>query len=115
MIHNLYIENQFVTVYYVYIVTDKEKKQMQVGITVSLIERLQKLEQQPDENACKYLVYYESFQQDIESVKTEIRLSDYSQRKLRKFVLRKNADLEFLNDKIKSNHAINSLKTQVNY
>lgn len=90
------MEQDFKVVYCVYIVTDEEKKRLEVGITAAMQERLKKLEEENITDACKYLVYYEKYDIDRDSVKREQKLSAYSQRKLRKLVETLNPQLEFL-------------------
>lgn len=92
------IETQFKQVYYVYIVTNEQKSFFDTGVTIDLPGILKKLEKYPGERNCIYLVYYERFNNDMAAVQREMKLSDYSQRKLKKLVHNKNKEMIFLNE-----------------
>lgn len=76
------------TLYYVYILADRNRSRFKTGVTTHLPEHPEKLDDSP------VLVYYEAFETAVECVKREAKLSDYSQRKLRKLVEGGNPELK---------------------
>lgn len=93
------MEIEFRTCYFVYIATDKYKSFFKAGITTSLKALFPLTGMDPlanDTNSLNCLLYYEQHDEKFTAIKRETELAFLSQRKLRKFVLMSNPDLDFI-------------------
>ncbi len=93
------MEIEFRTCYFVYIVTDKYKSLFKTGITTSLkaLFPLAGMNQGAGSaNGLCHLLYYEQHEEKYTAIRRETELAFLSQRKLRKFVLMSNPDLDFI-------------------
>ena len=93
--------------YYVYIITNKNKTVLYIGVTNNLKDRLF-FHANPEANSkhfshkyrCKYLIYYEHFS-DIEvAIKREKQLKKWNRSKKELLIKSKNPKWNFLNDLI---------------
>ena len=93
--------------YYIYIITNKNKSVLYIGVTNSLKERLY-YHSNPEANSkhfshkynCKYLIYFEHYQ-DIEiAIKREKQLKKWNRKKKDFLIATKNPNWDFLNDEI---------------
>ena len=93
--------------YYVYILTNKSKTVLYIGMTNSLKERLY-FHNNPEAHSksfthkykCNYLMYYERFSDVEEAIKREKQIKKWRRDKKEWLIKFKNSDLKFLNDEI---------------
>ena len=93
--------------YYVYILTNKSKTVLYIGMTNSLKERLY-FHNNPEAHSksfthkykCNYLIYYERFSDVEEAIKREKQIKKWRRDKKEWLIKLKNPDLKFLNDEI---------------
>ena len=93
--------------YYVYIITNKNKTVLYIGVTNSLKERLY-YHNNPEAHSksfshkykCKYLLYYEHFFEIEDAIKREKQLKRWSRVKKDWLINFKNPNWDFLNDTI---------------
>ena len=93
--------------YYVYIITNLKKTVLYVGVTNDLKARLF-YHANPEANSkhfshkykCKYLIYFEHYQDVNISIKREKQLKRWNRKKKEFLVNTKNPDWNFLNDEI---------------
>ncbi|WP_411768966.1 GIY-YIG nuclease family protein [Winogradskyella sp. A3E31] len=93
--------------YYVYILTNKNKTVLYIGVTNSIKERLYfHNNPEPFSKAftakynCFYLVYYEHFFEVANAIKREKELKGWSRKKKEHLITHTNPDWKFLNDNI---------------
>ena len=93
--------------YYVYIITNKIKSVLYIGVANNLKERLY-YHNNPEANSkhfshkynCKYLLYFEHYQ-DIEiAINREKQLKKWNRKKKETLINTKNPEWNFLNDRI---------------
>jgi len=93
--------------YYVYILTNKIKTVLYIGVTNNLKERLF-YHTNPEAHSksfshkyrCKYLIYFEHFLEIEDAIKREKQLKKRNRAKKEWLISLKNPDLTFLNDSI---------------
>ena len=103
------MKNKNIHNYYVYIITNANKKVLYVGVTNSLTRRL--LEHEMDSKGlkksftgrynCFYLVYYEWFQYINSAIKREKELKGWKREKKEMLINSINPNWDFLNDDFK--------------
>ncbi|PZU80685.1 MAG: endonuclease [Chryseobacterium sp.] len=93
--------------YYVYILTNKNKTVLYIGVTNSLVERLQwhKIKEATElhfthKYNCYYLVYYEHFQDVDTAIQREKQLKGWRREKKEILINNFNPEWKFLNDEI---------------
>jgi putative endonuclease len=97
-----------VNIYYVYIVTDKEKVTLETGVAGALNVRLNRLELNADNdattgsNTCIYLLYWEKFTDVHEAMAREEKIRKMSKAKKEELIKQVNLQLRFLNDEVKA-------------
>lgn len=93
--------------YYVYILTNKIKSVLYIGVTNDLKTRLY-YHQNPEANSkhfthkyqCKYLVYFEHYQNIEIAIDREKQLKKWNRKKKENLINTKNSSWSFLNDEI---------------
>lgn len=93
--------------YYVYILTNKNKTVLYIGVTNSLKERLY-WHQNPDpvtrhfthKYSCCHLIYYEDFKDIDEAIKREKQLKGWRREKKEILINEFNPEWKFLNNEI---------------
>ena len=93
--------------YYIYIITNKNKAVLYIGVTSNLKERLY-YHSHPEANSkhfshkynCKYLIYFEHYQEVEIAIKREKQLKKWSRKKKEYLIFTKNPQWNFLNDEI---------------
>ncbi|NVK51799.1 MAG: GIY-YIG nuclease family protein [Flavobacteriaceae bacterium] len=93
--------------YFVYIITNKNRTVLYLGVTNNLKERLY-YHSTSEVNSthfshryrCKYLVYYEQFQSVNIAINREKQLKKWNRKKKEFLINSKNPNWNFLNDKI---------------
>ncbi|WP_347923446.1 GIY-YIG nuclease family protein [Pontimicrobium sp. SW4] len=93
--------------YYVYILTNKNKTVLYIGVTNNLKERLY-YHSNPEAHSksfshkynCKYLIYFEHFFEIEEAIKREKQLKKWNRAKKERLINFKNPDWTFLNDAV---------------
>ena len=95
------MEIEFRICYYVYILTDRQRESLKVGVTVDLKALLnpapdEVLFRPGDEQRC--LLYYEKFDEVRAAVAREGELSAFSKRRLRRLVALNNPEWLFLDE-----------------
>ena len=93
--------------YYIYILTNKAKTVLYIGVTNNLKRRIYE-HQNPKENSTSfssryntfYLVYYEHFFNILKAIQREKQLKRWSRIKKEKLIATKNPEWNFLNDTI---------------
>lgn len=93
--------------YFVYILTNKSKTVLYIGVTNNLSERIYwHSNPQADSKAfttkykCFYLIYFEQFQDVDLAIKREKELKGWKREKKENLIHSYNPDWEFLNDRI---------------
>ncbi|WP_407405817.1 GIY-YIG nuclease family protein [Chryseobacterium sp.] len=94
--------------YYTYILTNKNKTVLYVGITNDLQIRLQQhFDPKINTNSftskykCYFLVYYEHFSEVELAIAREKQIKGWSRKKKEELIILSNPNWEFLNDSIK--------------
>jgi putative endonuclease len=93
--------------YYVYVITNKLKTVLYIGVTNNLEESLY-YHSNPEANSkhfshkfnCKYLIYFEHYKNIDIAIKREKQLKKWSRKKKEDLINSKNSNWSFLNDKI---------------
>ena len=93
--------------YYVYILTNKMKTVLYIGVTNELKERLY-WHKNPEANSktftvkynCFYLIYFEHFQDIEQAIDREKQLKGWRREKKEKLITSFNPNWRFLNDEI---------------
>ncbi|TJY38157.1 GIY-YIG nuclease family protein [Pontimicrobium aquaticum] len=93
--------------YYVYIITNKNKTVLYIGVTNNLKERIF-YHSNPEPHSksfshkykCKYLIYFEHFLEIEDAIKREKQLKKWSRAKKERLINLKNPDWTFLNDTV---------------
>ena len=93
--------------YYVYILTNKIKTVLYIGVTNELNIRLY-YHSNPEANSkhfthkyrCKYLIYFEHYQNIEIAIEREKQLKRWSRKKKEQLIATKNSNWRFLNDEI---------------
>ncbi|MCL7752386.1 GIY-YIG nuclease family protein [Polaribacter sp. Z022] len=93
--------------YYIYIITNKSKTVLYIGVTNSLKERLY-YHSNPEANSkhfshkynCRYLVYFEHYQDIETAISREKQLKKWNRKKKDFLIATKNPNWDFLNDEI---------------
>ncbi|SFW41717.1 putative endonuclease [Sinomicrobium oceani] len=93
--------------YYVYILTNRKKTVLYIGVTNNLKTRLY-YHKNTDTNStaftaryrCFYLIYWEHFDSIIKAIKREKELKGWRREKKENLINNFNPEWEFLNDKI---------------
>jgi len=93
--------------YYVYIMTNKHRNVLYVGITNSLGRRVYEHENGLIEGFtkkynCHYLIYYEHFTNIDHAIKREKEIKGWRREKKYALIVKFNPQLKFLNDEAKS-------------
>ena len=93
--------------YYVYIMTNKHKNVLYVGITNSLWRRVYEHENGLIEGFtkkynCHYLIYYEHFTNIDLAIKREKEIKGWRREKKDALIATTNPQFKFINDKVKS-------------
>jgi len=88
--------------YYVYILTNKNKKVLYTGITNDIYRRIDEHFSGEKKGFsqlynCKYLIYYEKYSSNIEAIGREKQIKKYSRRKKIKLINSFNPEWKFLN------------------
>lgn len=91
--------------HYVYIMTNKNRTVLYIGVTSCLIERVRKhydgfYKGFSKKYNCQYLIYYEKFDYIINAIKREKQLKGWRREKKLALITSKNPNLIFLNDEI---------------
>jgi putative endonuclease len=89
--------------FYIYIVTDKERKRIEIDVTGDLNNRLIQLksaENAPDKLPCLHLVYWESYNDVKEALVREKAIKKLSRKKKKALVGNTNPEWVFLNEKV---------------
>lgn len=90
--------------YYVYITTDENKIELETGLAGALSIGLQQLESKADvsEGAiCKYLLYWEGYEDALQAITREKKLKKLSKKKKVELINKHNPEWRFLNEEIK--------------
>ncbi len=97
--------------FYVYIITDEKRTLLEIGLTTALSVRLQHLQNEPDAYKaldshpdCKYIVYWETFQDASAAVKREESIKRWSNKKKRALVSTRNPEWQFFNEDVFAMH-----------
>ncbi len=93
--------------YYVYILTNKSKTVLYIGMTNNLKERFF-YHNNPEAHSksfshkynCKHLIYFEYFSEVEDAIKREKQLKKWRREKKDQLIKLNNPNLEFLNDKV---------------
>jgi putative endonuclease len=93
--------------YYVYILTNKNKTVLYIGVTNDLKERLH-YHNNPEAHSksfshkykCNYLIYFEHFFEIDDAIKREKQLKRWNREKKEFLIQTKNPNWEFLNNSI---------------
>jgi putative endonuclease len=93
---------------YVYIVTNKNKTVLYVGVTNNLPRRLGEHYKYSQHNSksftgrynCYYLLYYEGYENMIEAIKREKEIKKWRREKKVRLIESLNPDWEFLNNTV---------------
>ncbi|KGL62575.1 excinuclease ABC [Polaribacter sp. Hel1_85] len=93
--------------YYIYIITNKSKTVLYIGVTNNLKERLF-YHSNPEANSkhfshkynCKYLVYFEHYQDIETAISREKQLKKWNRKKKDFLISKKNPNWDFLNDEV---------------
>ena len=93
--------------YYVYILTNKNKTVLYIGVTNNLKNRLH-YHRNPVANSkhfthkynCKYLLYFENYQDINTAIDREKQLKNWNRKKKENLIISKNPNWNFLNDSI---------------
>mgnify|MGYP002063997758 CR=1 FL=1 len=93
--------------HFVYIMTNRNKNVLYIGVTNNLKRRIIEHENGLDNGFsrkynCNYLTYYEEFRPINNAIKREKELKGWRREKKDKLILSKNPQLKFLNDTLKS-------------
>ncbi len=83
--------------FYVYIVTDRERKELVTGTTGDLSGRLTRLK--ADQIVCRLLLYYERFDTPAEAMSRQKKLTRWSRRKKADLINCLNPEWQSLNDR----------------
>ena len=91
--------------HYVYIMTNKNKNVLYIGVTNNLKRRISEHEKGIDKGFswkynCHYLIYYEEFRSINKAIKREKELKGWRRSKKDALIISVNPKLTFLNDKI---------------
>ncbi len=92
--------------YYVFIVTNEDKKTLSTGIAANLTERLYQLEQSlftplnPESkiSTCVYLIYWEGFSDALAAMEREQTIKKLSKKKKIEIINKVNPEWRFLNE-----------------
>ena len=92
---------------YIYIITNKNKAVLYIGVTNNLKKRLY-YHSHPEANSkhfshkynCKYLIYFEHYQEVEIAINREKQLKKWSRKKKEYLISTKNPQRNFLNDEI---------------
>ena len=92
--------------YYVYIMTNKSRKVLYVGVTNSLSRRVFEHEKGlikgfTQKYNCHYLVYYEYFEDIDLAIHREKQIKGWNRKKKNELIASSNPDFVFLNEKAK--------------
>ncbi|MEA2096752.1 MAG: GIY-YIG nuclease family protein [Candidatus Cloacimonadota bacterium] len=93
--------------HYVYIMTNKNRTVLYIGVTSELGERVHKhfcglWNGFAKKYNCHYLIYYEKFEYISDAIKREKQLKGWRREKKLTLITTKNPQLKFLNDEIQS-------------
>lgn len=88
--------------YYVYILTNKHKTTLYIGVTNNLKRRVYEHFNGINEGftkkyKCKYLIYYESFEWILDAIKREKQLKKFNRNKKEAIISKFNPGWKFLN------------------
>ena len=91
--------------YFVYIMTNKHKDVLYIGVTNDLEKRAYEHETGKNDGFtkkynCFYLIYYERFTDIKHAIEREKQLKRWSRKKKDSLIAQKNPNLKFLNDRI---------------
>lgn len=92
--------------YFVYILTNKNKTTLYIGVTNDLKRRLHEHKNNENKSSftkrynCFYLIYYEQFSRIVEAIAREKELKGWKRDKKEYLIHDFNPDWEFLNDEI---------------
>lgn len=91
--------------YFVYIVTNKNKTVLYIGVTNDLQRRVYEHENGlmpgfTKKYNCHFLVYYEHFQNIDDAIEREKELKKWRREKKENLIIRNNPDWKFLNSQI---------------
>jgi len=94
--------------YYVYIMTNKNKTVLYIGVTNNLQRRVYEHESGLNQGFsnkynCHYLIYYEHFLSIEDAIEREKELKKWRREKKEKLIAKQNPEWRFLNDMIKEN------------
>lgn len=91
--------------FYVYIVTDKERKRLELGTTGDLAYRLAKLEANIDDKAseCSLLIYWEALDDAIKAVARSEEIARWSRKRKAALIEQANPEWKPFNEEIKLN------------
>ena len=91
--------------YYVYIITNRSRRSLYIGVTNNLRKRLRQHHELAGTNLtwagryqCRFLVYYEEFKYIDQAIAREKQLKRWSRKKKDWLISTKNPDWRFLND-----------------
>jgi len=93
--------------YFVYILTNKNKTVLYIGVTNNLKERLYYHRHPPisfksftSKYNCFYLIYFEDFRDIETAIQREKQIKGYSRSKKESLIHKENKDWNFLNDTV---------------
>lgn len=90
--------------YYVYIITDESKTNLETGLAGVLSIGIRQLETKFTDNpgsVCKYLVFWESYGDVLEAIEREKKLKKLSKKRKVELINKHNPEWRFLNEEIK--------------
>jgi len=93
--------------HYVYIMTNKNRTVLYIGVTSSLGERVHKhfcglRDGFAKKYNCQYLIYFEKFDYISDAIKREKQLKGWRREKKLTLITAKNPHFKFLNDEVQS-------------
>jgi len=92
--------------HYVYIMTNKNRSVLYIGLTSSLVDRVSKhhygiYKGFSKKYNCQYLIYYEKFEYIGDAIKREKQLKGWRREKKLALIRTKNPHFNFLNKEVK--------------
>lgn len=102
--------------YYVYIVTDKNKKKLETGLSGALSIRLRELElnEKNHSSFCTFLIYWESYGDAAKAMSRNEEVKKMSKKKKTELINSTNPQWLFLNDDIYKAHEMLIINPQMN-
>ena len=93
--------------FYIYIITNKHKNVLYIGVTNSLIRRVYEHEKGLDSGftkkyQCHFLIYFEEYRSINRAIKREKEIKAWRREKKDKLIVSTNPHFNFLNETIKN-------------